>query len=216
MNIMTPSEEITPPEPSKQPSTGEKKTNAFSRLIKSISSRKRLVNVLGSSSFHSQGTAATEALDDSNRSADSSKVVEERNVRFSTEPVFHFTLSRKDYTPEEIRASWFEREEYRKITKECCRQIKRMESGEILKDKKYCSRGLESHTRLLDSRSKTQNCTTAINAVLDEQEDQRQMGVVDEEDIAQRYQQTTSSCQLWARAVGLRDQRVVEQEYMDD
>jgi hypothetical protein len=215
MNIMTPSEEITPPEPtSEQPSTGEKKTNSFSRLIKSVSSRKRRVNVLRSSSFHSQGTAATEALDDSNKSADSSKVVEERNVRFSTEPVFHFTLSRKDYTPEEIRASWFEREEYRKITKECCKQIKKMESGEVLKDKEYCSRGLESHTRLA-AISKTRNRETAINAVLDEQEDQREMvGDVDEEDIAQRYQQTTSSCQLWASSVGLRDQRAAE-EYMD-
>jgi hypothetical protein len=208
MNIMTSSEDIASPEPRKQPSTGGKKTNAFSRLIKSVSSGN-----IGSSSFHSQGTAPTEALDESSRSADFGEDDEERNVRFSIEPMLHFTLSLEDYTPEEIRASWFEGEEYNKIRKECCKQIKKMESGKILKDKKYCSRGLESHTRLA-SLSKTLNRKPAVDAVLDEQDEQQHLGIVDEEIIAQRYQQTTSSCQLWATIVGLRDQRAAE-AYMD-
>jgi hypothetical protein len=204
MNVMTPPEEITFPEPSKQPSTGGKKTKRFSRLIKSLPPWLNFQE--GSSSFNSQGTAKTEA------SAGFSEDVE-RNVRFSAEPEFHITLSRQDYTPEELRLSWFQREEYKKITKECCKQIKKMENGEVFKDKKYCSRGLESHT-ILASISNAQNRKTAVVAVLDEQDEQRESGIVDEEVIAQRYQQTTSSCQLWASTVGLRDQRVAE-EYMD-
>jgi hypothetical protein len=206
MNIMTPPEEITFAEPSEQSSRGGKKTKAISRLTKPVSSRKTPLHFLLSSSNHSRGTAATEV------SSHFSEDVE-RNVRFSADPVFHFTLSRKDYTPEELRASWFQDEEYSKITKACCNQIKKMENGQIFKDKKYSSRGLESHTRLA-SISKTQNRKTAVDAVLDEQDEQRELGIVDEEVIAQRYQKTTSSCQLWASIVGLRDKRAAE-EYMD-
>jgi hypothetical protein len=95
------------------------------------------------------------------------------------------------------------------MRQDCYKQIKKMENGEVFKDKKYCSRGLESSTRLA-AISKTQNCKNAINVVLDEQDEQRRLGVVDEEALAQRYHQGTSSCQLWASTVGLRDQRVAE------
>jgi hypothetical protein len=137
----------------------------------------------------------------------------DRTVRFAPTAGVRRCLSRTEYTPEEIKATWYQDEEYRTIRKDCCKQINKMQNGEVLKDKKYCSRGLESHTRLA-AISKTQNRKTANNAALDEQEEQQRMGVVDEQAIAQRYQQTTSSMQLWATAIGFRDQRVAE-EYMD-
>jgi hypothetical protein len=135
----------------------------------------------------------------------------ESSVRFrSIETTTRFTLSRNDYTPEEIKATWYQDEEYSKISKDCCTQIKEMENGEIFKDTQYCSRGLESHTKLA-TISKTQNRKNATDAVLAEQDEQRRLGVVDDEArIAHRYHQGTSSCQLWANTVGLRDQRAAE------
>jgi hypothetical protein len=171
------------------------------------------LNVVRNSSFNSKTTAATESTHVTEPTDDVSD--SQRHVRFATKSDVHhrITLSRNDYTPEEMTAFWYQDADYAMISKDCCKQIKKMQNSEVLKDKKYCSRGLESHTRLA-SISKMQNRKTANNAVLDEQEEQRHMGVVDEEIIAQRYQQTTSSCQLWANIVGLRDQRVAE-EYID-
>jgi hypothetical protein len=134
----------------------------------------------------------------------------ESSVRFDSKATTRFTLSRIEYTPEEIKATWYKDEEYTKIRNQCLKQIKKLENGKVFtKDKKCLSRGLESQTRLA-TISKTLNRKNALDAVLDEQDDQRRLGVVDEEAIAQRYHQGTSSCQLWASTVGLRDQREAE------
>ena len=45
-------------------------------------------------------------------------------------------------------------------------------------------------------------------------EAQLQLGVVDDEAIADRYHGTASSAQLWARTIALRDQRY-SQLYLD-
>ena len=119
----------------------------------------------------------------------------------------HF--SRKEYTHEELAATWYKSEEYASIRRECVKQIKKMESGMVFKDKKYCSRGLENHTRL-KSICKMQNKRDSIQAVFDEQAEQQRQGIVDAERIAKRYHQRTASCQLWACRVGLQDQMVVD------
>ena len=88
-----------------------------------------------------------------------------------------------------------------------------MNQGGIFKGKKYCSRGLECHAKQA-AITKKHNRRTAADAVLDEQEAQLQLGVVDEEAIADRYHGTASSAQLWARTIALRDQRY-SQLYLD-
>ena len=178
--------------------------SVLSIFMKSVSTKgPRRLSCCSAASAATEATALTEQ-------SDFSEI--DLTVRFAPITDACPSLACNDYTPQEVQACWYQGEEYRKITKECCKQIRKMENGEVLKDKKYCARGLESHTRLA-AISKMQNCQTAISAVLDEQEEQWQMGVVDEEDIAQQYQQTTSSCQLRASTVGLRDQQVVK-KYM--
>jgi hypothetical protein len=108
-----------------------------------------------------------------------------------------------------MRACWYKEEEYFKMAIDCLDQANRMKRGDRLKDKKYCSRGLESYTNLA-AISRRQNRKLATNAVLHEQEGQRLMGFFDDETIAEKYFRTASSCQLWARTVGLRDKRAVE------
>ena len=183
--------------------------------MKSVS-YKRPLNITGSSSFNSKATAETETTETSFLSSVVAVAVADgEGVKFDDKAIaIHSILSRHDMTDEEIIATWYQDEEYSKITKDCCKQIKKMEKGEALKDKKYCSRGLETHTKL-HSKAKTLNREEAIDAVLDEQEEQQALGVVDEEAIAQCYQTFSSSCQLWAHTIGLRDQRAAE-AFIDD
>jgi hypothetical protein len=167
--------------------------------------------MLRNASFNSQKTSATDCTDTTMQSVFN---VEERSVHFDVAKpdTVHFILSRHDYTAEEKQVAWFQDEEYARITKECCKQVRKMDNGEDLKDKKYSSRGLESHTRLA-AISKSQNRRLAVNAVLDEQ-DEQELDDPNEEAISYAYCQVTSSCQLWACTIGLRDQRSAE-ECMD-
>ena len=73
-----------------------------------------------------------------------------------------------------------------------------------MKDKKYCSRGLETHTRLKEI-SKRRNRRTSIDAVLREQWRQREEGIVGEDRISQLYHDASSSSVLWARKIGMDD-----------
>jgi hypothetical protein len=135
----------------------------------------------------------------------------EKCVWFSNKKHIRKTLSLKDYTLEEIKASWWSREECRKISRRCQKEVKKIDDGAVkLKGKKYCTRGLEGHTRI-GSVSKVQNRTWAINAVLDEQLMQWEEGVFDEDTIAKVYRRASWSCQLWASLVGRRDHRAAEE-----
>jgi hypothetical protein len=201
---MNPSQkEVTIPEqPRKKLEQTKKSSTSLSKFMLSVS--KKRPSLFRDSSFQSQSSNCTAATDMTERTGVSDV---ERTVRFSAKLVVHFTLSRHDYSAEELLASWFQCEEYTRITKECCKQVRKMEKGYIFKDKKYCSRGLE--TRLC-SITKSANRKLAFSAVLDEQEEQRQLGGVDDEAIGQLYNQVSSSCQLWATTLGLRDQREAE------
>ena len=81
-----------------------------------------------------------------------------------------------------------------------------MNEGGKLKDKKYCSRGLEGHTHA-GFALKKQARIFSINAALDEQQAQWDVGVFDEDGIAAIYIRASSSCQMWANFVGQQDQK---------
>jgi hypothetical protein len=128
-------------------------------------------------------------------------------------------IARHEYTSEELNACWFRGEEYAQITRSCCKAIKRLEQQQQQHQKRrhgvhqrYCSRGLESHTRLA-AMAKDQNRRVAWDAVLDEQCDQVSLGVIDDEVIASRYHDASRSCRLWALRVGQQVQRVAELVY---
>ena len=88
-----------------------------------------------------------------------------------------------------------------------------MEEGCPISMSKYCTRGLEKHTRIT-GKLRLRNRFDALLAVLNEQHEQRLDGVCDDESIARVYSLVTSSCQLWAHRVGLSDQRQAER-YLD-
>ena len=168
-------------------------------------SRKKCTKETQACRCDDDSSVATATLTASERS----DVSNDLRVQFAPEVAVRTIFSLERYTSEEIEACWLQKQEYFKIRKKCVERIKKMEIGYVLQDRKYRSRGLESFTRV-GSIAKTENRRKAFEAVWLEQLDQRELGVVDEESIARRYHNASSSCQLWARRVGLQDQRAVE------
>ena len=203
---------LIPSNPAENPrdlyTVSPKKPSSEKRLRKLVSRRSSILNPASSKDNGSVHTAATEPTEHSDRTDRS--VGKKGRVRFGKRLGLVDTLNRDDYTPEELAAAFFTDDDYERITKDCCKQVTKMASGKTLKDKKYSSRGLEGHT-LLGSVAKCENRMLSISLVLLEQERQR---ANDEEDnqelIALRYYQCTSSVQLWAHNIGLRDQREAE------
>jgi hypothetical protein len=167
--------------------------NSFSKLLTSHHLLRKLFSKTSSDrSTKSESTAATEQ--------------EEFRVRFSQKIHICKTLSREDYTTEEIQACWFTAEENQRIHRHCSKEIRKMDEGTKLKDKKYCSRGLEGHTTV-GAATKKRNRSFAINAILDEQMIQWEEGIFDEDAISEIYYRASSRCRVRARIVGLRDHR---------
>jgi hypothetical protein len=133
------------------------------------------------------------------RSSATDTTTVEKFVRFGNKDTFRKTLSIKDYTPDEVRATWYVSEDYQRILRQCQKEIRKINQGGELKDKKYCSRGLQGFTnagRAIKERSRI----LTFNAVLNQQLAQWDEGIFDEDAIAEIYIRTTSRCQMWANA----------------
>ena len=162
-----------------------------------------ILDIPSSFHFHKKDTSSTR------------KMGSKKSLAFAKHTNVRHTISLPDYSPEEIQGTWYSSNEYEEISKKCVKQIHKMEKGEEFKNKKYCTRGLEQHTRL-GYLEKYQHRREARDAVLIEQE--RQYGIKGSDPsvpIATAYFQVTSSSQMWANVVGLRDQREAD-EYLDD
>ena len=147
-----------------------------------------------------------------------------KTVTFAGYGQVKLTRSLTEYSEEEMSLCWYNSAEYQTIRTSCRKQIVKIENGEVLKDRKYSSRGLENQTRIR-SIAKLKKRRESINAVLVKQselvlssttssselvttlgtnEAQQRQQV---EMIAQAYRCYTSSCQIWANVVGLSDAR---------
>jgi hypothetical protein len=153
--------------------------------------------------------------DQSARSAEADEATDiEKSVVFATHHTVRHTINRQDLSSEERKTTWFSEEEYLQISKQCRKQIQKLDLGETLKDKKYSARGLETNTRI-GGIAKSKSPAQSIRAVLQEQDVQIREGVLDADAIRIVYQDVTSSFQIWASVVGYRDQHSAE-IYMDD
>ncbi len=137
-----------------------------------------------------------------------------KHVVFSEQVCVRLTIPRHDISPQDQKILWYSKEDYDEISSACSKQIKKLDRGKILKDKKYCARGLESNTRMA-SVAKAMNRSLTQKIVFEEQDRQRREGVQEEEYLAYLYHSASSSSQLWANAVGMTDQRAAE-EICDD
>ena len=158
-----------------------------------------------------------------------------KKVSFSSHANVRNTLSRNDYTVAEINLTWYTSKENMNIQRSCIKQILKMEAGEICKDQKYCSRGLEIQTKT-GHKARKYTRHESFDAVLDQQDanwsrkrtsqdqenktlDQINRSTAhldDDEAIARVYRQFSSSCQIWANVVGLADARAVQNYLLDE
>jgi hypothetical protein len=129
------------------------------------------------------------------------------NFARSTKEIEHIHVS--DYTTEEIQACWYKRSDYKRIRASnqatihhMCNQLPPLLSQD---DEHHTHVGLETRATPRDNFLCHQAIRLAINAVLDEQEDQlRYDGCYNPEILAARYSAYTSSCIDQARYIGTR------------
>ena len=155
------------------------------------------------------------SIQQNNTTHDEQKTKKSRSIRktvsFADTARARRIISLKDFKPSEIQASWYSNEEYKSIQLACVQQIAKMNAGKTLKDKKFCSRGLEGHTKI---GSKTKNLirSQSIFAVLEEQNMQYEEGFMDDVAIAEIYGKLTADSQSEARKMGLLDEQAVRKE----
>lgn len=115
-----------------------------------------------------------------------------------------------DYTKSEINAIWYNEDDMDRFTRRAIKVIKKMENPH--ESRKYCIRGLEGYS-IMGSISKKRNRFEAREAVFQEQDRQQWNGYEEcssDQAIADAYRQITSSCQMWAQAMGYKDQIAAE------
>ncbi|CAJ1947859.1 unnamed protein product [Cylindrotheca closterium] len=140
-----------------------------------------------------------------------------RGVTINPNVKVHEIFPLYEYTASEISTIWYNEDEMAEISRSCAKILRRLESVGSAKESKYCIRGLETHTRL-GSVVKRSNRAAARAAVLAEQARQwrNEKGENGAQAICDAYRRTTSSCQMWAQAVGRRDQQEVEAYLCND
>ena len=121
-----------------------------------------------------------------------------QHVSFAPMVVIYDVESTDDYTPDEIKASWFTIDDMRNMKIKARSQAKLLNSGRIAKDD---IRGIEHKTRdgLMKKRLHRMG---AYSAVFCEIEFQREEEIVDEGAIADAYRPYSEPCAVAAQLAG--------------
>jgi hypothetical protein len=120
-----------------------------------------------------------------------------RSITFSPFATIHNVLHINDYSDEEIACAWYDADELETIKKiDVIYTLSMMKGGlRIPEDNPwYCGRGLESFTQE-GSTIRRSNKEKAWDAVLDEQDSQRENGICDPQAIANAYSELSRDCQ---------------------
>eukprot|EP00934_Nitzschia_sp_Nitz4_P002552 Nitzschia sp. Nitz4//scaffold137_size62074//45168//45722//NITZ4_006424-RA/size62074-processed-gene-0.71-mRNA-1//1//CDS//3329535727//2542//frame0 len=127
-------------------------------------------------------------------------------VRFEPTPGIRETLGRSDYTEEEARNSWHNRQDLDAIKAQRRVTTRQMEKwNPTVDDGRHYFRGLESKTRE-GCKRKASNVSKACKVVLEEQRRQKDKGVVDVLKLADSYAKTGAQCVEEAIAIGKHDE----------
>ena len=158
-------------------------------------------------SVNSARTEATEIEDFESVSNSSIDSFNSSLVSFSEEVRVRYTISIGEFTYEELHSSWYTPKEFNEISRGISKEVKKLEMGIILRDKKYCERGLERFTK-----EGFQKCfrdkLQALHAVLEEQFNQSEKGTFDENAIAEAYEHSSRRCRKRAIKAGIHDAEV--------
>jgi hypothetical protein len=145
----------------------------------------------------------------SNSAYTTTKNCSSRGVTFADDVRVYDVLHRYDYTVEEISQTWYNRYDLRSQKDNARSEGKLIERGLLFECHDVTVRGLESKTTE-GTRRKRQNRMHAYSAVFLEVETQQDLGIVDEDAIADAYYNYSEQCQFQAQMIALRDAEEAE------
>jgi hypothetical protein len=120
----------------------------------------------------------------------------------SVRPITHM----KDMSQEMIRRIWYDKKDFEKIKKGFAPTVRIMSHVDPkVDDDEHCSRGLEYRTRV-GANARRELKWNALNAVLDEQDRQRAMGINNSDLLCQAYVAENRLSRLNALKLGIQDE----------
>jgi hypothetical protein len=167
-----------------------------------ISETDYLVTDIGDYNFFSEAVVSKQTSTAPLHSASAKS--RRRRVAFATDVIEHGMMSRVEYTAEEMKATWYDRSSLRQM-KDCARSEARLvESGVLVEGDDVSIRGLEAKTSN-GLRRKRQNRMNAYAAVFFEIDTQQDMGMADDDAVADAYFTFSEPCLVAAHMIALRD-----------
>eukprot|EP00339_Tiarina_fusa_P020131 CAMPEP_0117022020 /NCGR_PEP_ID=MMETSP0472-20121206/16594_1 /TAXON_ID=693140 ORGANISM="Tiarina fusus, Strain LIS" /NCGR_SAMPLE_ID=MMETSP0472 /ASSEMBLY_ACC=CAM_ASM_000603 /LENGTH=200 /DNA_ID=CAMNT_0004727759 /DNA_START=32 /DNA_END=634 /DNA_ORIENTATION=+ len=143
-------------------------------------------------------------------SSSSSSSRANRTVSFNDAVRCIGTLHINNYTDEEVFNTWFTNQEFKQMKRDIKWTVSMMEQKEEHRCEDgvhYCSRGLEDKTTVALVH-KTQHRFCAIDAVLDEQDRQREAGICDPSKLSLAYTEYSFISHMRAFLMGASDEKI--------
>lgn len=135
---------------------------------------------------------------------------QKKKVSFNRLVFVRETLHIADYAFEEKRNTWFNKTEMQNIKAGMAATLRLIVSGNYQgDDDNHCSRGLEFRSRA-GSRKRKENKLLALDAVLGEQDNQYNDGIINAKAISVVYQQVSLRPRIGAHERGVQDQIVAD------
>lgn len=132
-----------------------------------------------------------------------------RRVSFTETVIIRRVIKREDMSAEETKASWYDRQDLRQMKDSAKAEARLVESGVLAKGDDCSIRGLESKTAS-GIRAKRQSRMNAYASVFFEIDSQEDMGIHDEDAIADAYFAYSEPCLVTAQMIGLRDAEIAK------
>jgi hypothetical protein len=129
-----------------------------------------------------------------------------RRVRFHGRVQFKTIRHVKDFSDEEIREGWYRKRDFARMSEEVNQVAELVSSGQTSDGgEELCTRGLEHLIEEEIADYRAEKMIQSVDAVLDEQDDQRFENIFDQDTIAKLYGEIAAPLQREAYLVALRD-----------
>ena len=132
-----------------------------------------------------------------------------RSVSFSETVTIQRVINREDFSEEETKASWYDRQDLRSMKDSAKAEARLVESGVLVESDDCSIRGLESKTAN-GIRAKRQSRMNAYAAVFFEIDSQEDMCIHDVDAIADVYFGYSEPSLVTAQMIGVRDAEIAK------
>jgi hypothetical protein len=144
-------------------------------------------------------------------SARTKQAPEERRVTFFPQVFVRETIHIHNFSPDELAASWYGKEELDVIKNDMVTVVRLIVSGEYTGDtENLCARGCEFRHKE-GARQRQMNKLNGILSVLDEQLRQERRGYIDDIELARVYISANAPCRIAAYSFGKNDEIAVKE-----